>query len=543
MGDVIQLPGQHGPASPLADLAGRPRGRERMQAILDARDPGGLVRELPVQDLYLLLKEVGLEDASEIVELTTPEQFQGLVDLDCWEGDRQAPELLRPWLSALIEAGPDRVAEVWRALDPELAALIIQRWTRIYNLAEEEVPDDEEPPFFPTPDRFFMVKITAEDDEDVRLVERTLDWLYRGDMVLARHILRTAASEPIAELEEMSYRFRSGRLADMGFAPFEEALEVYAPIDPAKVVIGERSQEAVVPNSHLPATMARPALDSHFLGRVLRRITDPAEAGRLESALVMVFNRVLAADRVAPGDTTAAITGAARAAATLSLGLETLARGDEARGVDALASVSLTKLHRLGHTVALQLGRLVGALGSRAERLEEPMATIANAVRGQRPAFPRLLDEPPAPGTRPFTSSADLRRAVDALTRLAAETVLVYDVLGDDPAKRGPAVTLGDLGRTAVARALLGEPAAPRPLRLPDVVGLAKVLPGGTPSPEALQRVHDAIAARAQASGHALPPHWQAVVDEWLARLGRGVAQRGDQVVLDRAFVEGLLLE
>jgi hypothetical protein len=166
---------------------------------------------------------------------------------------------------------------------------------------------------------------------------------------------------------------------------------------------------------------------------------------------------------------------------------------------------------------------------------------VATAVRGQRPAFPRVLDDPPASGTRPLTTVADLRRATDALTRLAAETVLVTEILGVDLAPLPAGVTLGDLGRTAVANVLLGRPARPTPLRLPDVLALAGALPGGQASEAIRKQVHDALTAVAGA--RTLPPHWAAVVDEWLARLGRGVAQRGDQVVLDRRFVEGLLLE
>src|SRR4029453_9115169 len=117
-----------------------------------------------------------------------------------------------------------------------------------------------------------------------------------------------------------------------------------------------------------------------------------------------------------PGDTTAAVAGAARAASTLSLGLATIARGDVDRGVAALAHVSLVRLHRLGHTVTLQLGRLLGALGARAARLDAPSASVAPAMRGVRPAYHRLLDDPPESGTRPIVSIEDMRRATLAVT-------------------------------------------------------------------------------------------------------------------------------
>jgi hypothetical protein len=540
---VIPIKPGQSPGTPMSDLVGRPRGKERLDAILAQKDPGALIRELPLQDLYYLVKEVGLADADTVVELASTEQMVGLIDLDTWEGDRQSAGLMKPWLAALLEAGPDRLAEVWRELDAELTALLIQRWTRIYNIVEEEVPDDEEPPFFATPDRFYMIKIIAEDPEDARLCERLLDWLYRGDMVQARHTLRQASSEPTAELEEQAYRWRTNRMADLGYVPFEEAVEVYAPVEPGRIKIGERSAEPLVAGSHLPAPWQRPALEPSFLGRVLTSITDPAEAARLESSLVLLFNRVLSADRVAPGDTTQVVTGAARAAATLSLGLETLCRGDIERAHEALATVSLTRLHRLGHTVALQLGRLLTALGARAARLEEPMASIAQALRGQRPAFPRLLDDPPQSGTRPIASVADLRRATMAFAVLGAETVLVHEILRQDPVALGDGVTLGDVGRTATAHILLGQPADAARLRLPDVVALASVMPEGQVPVDAAMRVLAALTELATALQLELPPQSDQVVAGWLQHLARGIEQRGDKVVLDRRFVEGLLVE
>lgn len=539
---VIPLFGAAQAGAPLTDLAGRPRGVERLNAILAQKDPEAVVTAMPVQDLYYLIHEVGLPDAQEIIELATPAQVQGMIDLDAWQGDRFDTQLVRPWLTALVAAGFEKLTSVWRELDSELTALIIQRWTRVYNIVEEELPEDEEPPFFPTPDRFFMVKITAEGD-DVHIVERTLDWLYRGDAAQARHTLRSAHSEPAAELEEMSYRWRAGRLADLGYASYDEALEVYRPIDPQSVKMDENTREPLIEVQRLPALLAGPTVGTGFLGRVLARISDAEEAGRLETALVLVLNRVLAADRVPPADTTAAVAGASRAASTLSLGLETIARGDVDRGVLALQHVSLTRLHRLGHTVTLQLGRLLGALGARAARLDEPYASIATALRGARPRYSRLLDEPPETGTRPIATLEDMRRATISLTRVAAQTVLVHEILQADPIRIGDAVTLGDVGRTATARALLGRDLNAEPVRLPDIVALAEALPGGQAAPVAREKVARAFGQRAAAQKIPLPPEWAAVVDGWIADLGRGVAQRGSSVVLDRRFVEGLLVE
>jgi hypothetical protein len=489
------------PLSRFEIVRGRARGAKRVEFLLAQPDAAAVVAEMPLQDLYYLVKEVGLADAHELLELATPEQFQGFLDLEAWQGDRLEPAEARPWLAALVDAGPEKLARVWRELDPELAALLVARHTRIYNLAEQDVPEDEEPPFYPTPDRFFLVKITAEDPEDARLVERTLDALYRADAELARHILRGAQSEPLAYLEETSHRFRSGRMQDLGYADYYDALEVYRPLPVAEVKIGEGSADQPATPGTLPAPLAEPALRQGFLARVLERVVQPEEARRLESALVALVNRVLAADRVRPGDLESARAVGQRAAATLSLGLEALARADVERGLEALGSVSLTRLHRLGHTLGMRLTRLLDTLGARAARVEEPMLSLVGALREPRPAFARALDTPTGTGTRPLGSLADIARVTALLADLATQTRLVFDVLGQDPASLGAGVTLGDVIRTAVVQAALGRGARFAPVTPADLLEYQRLPP-------------ELVRERAQA---AFAPEFRPILDGFMA--------------------------
>jgi hypothetical protein len=440
---------------------------KRIEAILESDDAAALVAAMPEQDLYYLIKDAGIEDAAELVALAPPQTVQTFFDLDVWAEDHLDDRLAVPWLHALIDAGPERLAHVWRQLDPELTALLLQRWTRIYNIIEEEVPDDEEPPFVPTPDRFYLLKVTSEDPAVVSLVERLIDRLYRVDQELARHTIRSAASEPEGHLEHTAFRWRENRLQELGYAPLLEALEVYRPLDPAQVRIGEETPDAPPP---VPLTLAvqdavrRPP----FLTQALSTIDDDAELRRLEAALAVLLNRVLSADRVSPGDFEAAQDGATLGAGTLSIGLETVARGQPARGVEALKTVPLGKLHRVGAGVLAKLQAAAKALGK--PRVEEPYASVLSALTAGRPKYSRALEDPPAQGTRPFLQLADVRRVTDLLARLRLEIDFVVRGLHADPTAHGPGATIGDLGRTAVLRAALGQPIEVKAISPKDVL-------------------------------------------------------------------------
>jgi hypothetical protein len=463
---VSKDPGDLVPLSRFRASLTRPRGVRRMDALLESADPAAAVAALSVPDFYFLVKEVGLADAGELVAMATPQQIRGCLDLEMWDRDRVQIEAAGPWLTTVMEAGPDKLAEVWAGLDAELRALLVARTASIIDHSVgEEVPDEEERPAFSTPDTFFSVIVTAEREDDVRLIYRLIDDLYRVDPELARHTIMSARTELPSELEEMSYRWRSGRMADLGYADFYQALEVFRPIDPDTVRLDEATAEPREAEpadearaAGLPAPVAEPIAGT-FLARALEQVTDAAEAERLEASVVHLVNRVLSALRVQPGDEEAVRSATSAAAATVSVGLEHLTGGRLERAPAALAAVSLTRLHRLGHSIVLRLGRMARLLAPRALTAGEPSQSILEALLRPRPLFPTVLDDPPGADMRPFGHMADVRRVASHLTDLAARVALA-DALGVDLLAMAqapePRPELDDHVRTAMARHLAG---------------------------------------------------------------------------------------
>lgn len=470
-------PGDLVPLSRFRASLTRPRGVRRMDALLESADPAAAVAALSVPDFYFLVKEVGLADAGDLVELATPQQIRGCLDLEVWDRDRVQLEAAAPWLLSVIETGPDKLAETWAGLDAELRALFLARSAIVIDHSMgEELPDEEERPAFSTPDTFFTVVVTAEREDEIRLVYRLIDDLYRVDQELARHTLLSSRSELPSELEEMSYRWRSGRMADLGYADFYEALEVFRPLDPDSVRMDEATAEppeaAATDEARaagLPAPVAEPIAGT-FLARALEQVADAAEAERLEAALVHLVNRVLSALRVRPGDEEGVRSATAAAAATVSIGLEHLCAGKVDRAPAALAAVSLTRLHRLGHSLILRLGRMARLLAPRSLTAGEPSQSVLEALLRARPLFPTALDDPPGADLRAFRQMADLRRVAAHLTDLAARIALA-DALGVDLLAMAqapePRPELDDHVRTALARRLAGGELDAAPLE-PD---------------------------------------------------------------------------
>ncbi len=529
-----------------AQLAG-PRGVRRIDALLSQDDAAGAIAQLAPNEIFELVHEVGFEDAGDLISLATPEQIQGCLDLDGWNKDAFELAPLQPWLSAVMDTGFEKLGEVWRTLDPELRALILKREVKIYDVTFGEGPEeDNDEPIMTTSDGFFLLEL-PQDDRSQRMFMRLIEDLYRADADLARNTIMAARSEQASDLEESSYRWRAGRLADLGYVDFYDALDLLRPLEPSAVQIGEGTQYRLVEDDQkLPMIIAEQVLGRSFLARALAATREPGEAERIEAGIMILVNRVLAAGRAKPGQAEVVQRGALYGTATMSLGLETIARGDIERATQALGSIGFERLFRVGYTVTQKLARLALALAPRSITAGSPARGLVSARCSPRPLFARAADDPPAAGVRPFESAADLRRAGELLTGLTVRIALV-ESLGVDVVAAGqapePRASLDDHIRTALARVVTGgglrsdalsqaELTALRP-RLADPAAMAVA------RADALTAIRGRLGAtQVQASG----PIVAGLVDGWLAEL-QAILGGIEDAEIDPRFVDGVLVE
>jgi hypothetical protein len=550
------------PEGPLARLRAElaaPRGVRRIDALLSANDAEAAIAALAPTEIYELVHEVGFADAADLIHLATPGQIRGCIDLDAWDKDRMIVDPVKPWLVSVIDAGYEKLGQVWAGLDPELRALFIQRHTEIFDLTLEEEPDDKEEdedgqddrPVYMTTDRFFAIRLIGDDDT-VRLLIQLFDDLYRADQDLARHTIMAAKSEMASYLEETSYRWRSGRLADMGYADFYDALELFRPLAVDQAVIGEGTQDRRVvevdPHDRaLPVAVAEEVVRQSFLARAMGRIDDAAESERLETAILLLVNKVLAAGRAKPGQAEVMRRAARYATATVSLGLETVARGDLDRAVAALGSVALIRLFRVGYTIGLKLARLAQALAPRVATAGSPARELVAGLSSPRPLFARAAEVPPADGLRPFEAQADIRRAAEVMSQLAARVALV-ESLGVNLVAMAqlpePRPALDDHIRTALVRAMGGGEFSAAALRQAELVAWRTTsVAGGAIEAAARVAARQVIRDRLAAAGVKLADEQQAILtDGWLADIEATLGGIADAAI-DARFVEGIIVE
>jgi hypothetical protein len=265
---------------------------------------------------------------------------------------------------------------------------------------------------------------------------------------MMRRLLVGIRAESDAEMEEEALRWRSGRMADLGFVDYFEALQVYQELDPAGVRIGDTPASRLRPidepiddHLRLPTVMAEKMSGRTPFARGVGKLQARDQIADVHFALVALCNRALSANRVAPTDDEAIRDVLERVSASLDLAVEFLARGDADQEGAAVQTVPIVKLHRLGASLigklrrlalALRRGNPFAGLAPALDIFESEDSQILRSLTRQQPLFPRLLDTPPAASERPFSSLADLATATRAVERAAAAVEMVR-TLGVEP--------------------------------------------------------------------------------------------------------------
>jgi len=504
--------------------------RKRVDYLISRPDCAGILARLPVQDIFELVKEVGVADCMELLELAPHKVLQGFVDLGVWNRDRLDPRLLASFYTALFHANPDKAADKVLLMDLELVTLFLKLHTRVIEIVDG-ISDEDVDDYVTMPDNKAKIAFVdppglPEDEGDpfglgdkgrrlARHAARQLtEALVRKDPAAASKFFDNVRYELPSQLEEEALRWRAGRLEDLGFPPREEALAVLQYVDPD---VGALPLPAPPLPSHeedeadLALTLfVEPDEDARepFISAGLAAMT-PDELTRTKREMVALANRVSVA-RAAPPSETDALQAVVRETRTMvDLGLAYRAQGDLARAPELLRTTALQAFFQIGNSLTLKLQRQAqklvrperGTARELAGMLDAPGGLALAALLGKQPAFFTGLSKPGELQTRQFATLEDLAVGARSLAESAFRLALGFDVLG---------VSREELKGAALTGTNLGD-AGELTLEILFTTALAHVAAGGELSAQPLgvtelQRVRDALqeVANVERAGKAL---------------------------------------
>jgi hypothetical protein len=380
--------------------------KKRLALILGDAEPERLAQALQTQEIYWTVKEIGITDALALLEFASPEQREFFLDMELWERDAFSREKGLEWLGYLLETGEEKLAEQLRHLDLELLILLLFKEITVGGGVGELLPDDERTADW---DHSFdnLYFITFKNPKHSRLIGTFLDIVFRRDRELYQALLEGVKNEVESELEEEAFSFRTGRLADLGFPSREEAIYIYARIDPASFV------PATEPKRLQPGgeeALPAPLRDDTLLARALRRLG----SAELYLELNYLINTGLVADETGVADAEAMQAVMERVSGYLVIALEFLGGTDEELAAAILGREALKRLFQLGHNIVQGIKKKAALVAA----ADYPTGKALNGIREARPRFYRGLDPDGIDGYREFASLADVRKVEEFLGKL-----------------------------------------------------------------------------------------------------------------------------
>ena len=339
------------------DIVLQARGKERVHYLSLAENPEQLVQELPELEVFLTVKEVGEKDCLELISLTTPEQFQYLLDLDFWKRDQLDPEKILHWMEILLESGEKKVTQFIHFADPEFISLLLKKFLRVTILDGEHVEKMERMPLF-TLDQFYFVDFKGRETREV--FEPFLRTLSHIDDEGYRKLMESLVYEFESELEETEYRLRNSRLNDYGFPDFEESLEIYHFVNPDSLAAGKwtplvshrQDTEKESPTFFLIFQNEGP-----FLSSIFSKIDDAHEQDRLRQEITALCNKAIVAEAIDLSNIIGMERIIKKIYHTLNLGLQYLSKEEEAKALEMLRSLPIQKLFQCGVSTTVVLKR------------------------------------------------------------------------------------------------------------------------------------------------------------------------------------------
>jgi hypothetical protein len=333
-----------------------------LEKVLNHPDSPRLIQTMSSEDFFFLINKIGVDESLELLRLATLDQWQYALDVETWQGDRMELDRTGQWMIRLLTADPERFTK-WLFSDGQGVAFYF-----LYRSIAVEVRDEDQeihnvgPEFF-TVDDFFYVRPLKDDQREI--IEKLIRSMVREDPVKYQAVLTGLAGVLPAELEEDMYRMRNVRLAEHGFLPREEAIAVYAPLNPDRLKMGQQDAGARFSVSledagSVPRWPLQSIPDRNLLTKTIVNISDETLLDRIRLEFAGLCNQLLSAEGLSAWNTDTLQKIQIRAAGYLNLILKERChneRGNEdiKTAEDLLRMNTLVSLFRAGFGLGLNL--------------------------------------------------------------------------------------------------------------------------------------------------------------------------------------------
>jgi hypothetical protein len=382
--------------------------KQRMDMLLSDPDARRLAAAMQPQEFFWLMKEIGESDALGLLQVASAEQCIFILDMELWEGYTFSEEKACQWLAYFLEGGEPRIHELLKHLDFEFWQLFLGRELTVGggvgDLSEDEERFDD---YDLTLDGVFL--LSFKNPKHSQVIGAFLSMLIKLDNPLYTALMEGIKGDVDLELEEQIQRFRTGRLEDLGFPPLDEAISIYARVNPASFELHE-DKELLRTAGECGGLIPIPAQEDTLLFRALAL----ADSEPLMQELNYLVNSALVAEGGAFAEPESMTGVLQRVCGYLNIALEHLCGADEAQAARVLSREQMKRLFQLGYSIVLELK----FAAQDTETVDYASGKLLAGLKAKRPRFYRGLDPDSIDGYREFKDLGDVKRSAGLLGQL-----------------------------------------------------------------------------------------------------------------------------
>lgn len=409
--------------------------KERGELLLRAHNPMALVRALSHEELYLLIREMDLEERSEAIKHASREQIVFISDLDIWKKDRIEPSHFVTWLETLDKAGAGKLLTWLLEADYEVVVTGLQKILQVQKPDREWTADEVlgDTPYFTLDfEYYFYVR-----EESLETMKRAMEILFENHRGRYAAIAEGILGEDQDVLEEEAFQRREMRMSELGFPDPETAFRIYQPLSPQDFLAFPRKDasqpEAAGSDKTRLAIPNYPVLfhaGTYGIDLVMQavQVHDMKLYESLQEEMVWLANKVMACQGIDLSSEEKVRRGFYRVKALLSLGVDILCGSDLQEACQLVKERWLETIFRRAVYEMTELRESLASLiraywsSDTVRWLNFLSAPYDSIARGLAQNVPQYFDASLKTGNpfRDFSTQAELDRTRDVFRQLAA---------------------------------------------------------------------------------------------------------------------------
>ncbi len=337
--------------------------KKRIEIIMLAENSRELVQALPEEEVYWTVKERGAADCLAIISRTNHEQFQYMIDLDCWNKDCLDIKNLTTWYGLLSRCNESKVLEWLSKADDEFLVSSFKKYMKVFKI-ESESDISEEYDNMPSATLDGVNFFKFSDDEAGLFMMPILNVLYEHNNARFYSLIEGVIWDFEIEAEDTAFRWRQSRMSEKGFADLDEAMDVYQLISDKEIDSVKQCTDTCR-NSSVKASGSSIAINLSytfsqnkrplFLFNVVKNSDRELLSSDLQKKIVSIANKIIMADCLEIREIADMKRALRKAEGYINIGLEYLSEGNTGSAEVYLQEIHPAILFRIGYSTVFKL--------------------------------------------------------------------------------------------------------------------------------------------------------------------------------------------